>query len=213
MARIHKIDKSRVEHKCSRCGVTIKKGEPYFYAEPRYGGRVIGCILHRPRPSQLTSSDKLATLYGTQEALEDIINPDHDDREQIETYLNDLDSQLETSAEEVRDVGEQYEESASNMEEYFTSGSSQIDEIREKSEACESWADDLEDAKSGVEDLINELENLAEVEEPQDDPAVFETKEDYEGALTDYNSYMDELDRIATDAEERLSDALGNFSL
>ena len=55
-------------------------------------------------------------------------------------------------AEIVREVASEYGESADNMEQAFTGGSSQIDEIREKQEALDGWADEIEQAASEFED-------------------------------------------------------------
>ena len=146
-----------IPRKCRRCGHEIQPGEPYKWFKARYRPPVYYCQAHNPRPSELTTSDKLATLYGAQEGVEDDLQAFSDGKITIE----DLTSSLESAADEVGGVADEYEESASNMEEYFPS-SAQVDEIREKGEAATEFAEALREAARAIETLAAEQESLTE---------------------------------------------------
>ena len=157
MPKVHTVQKAQKEHKCGRCSIAILPGQPYRWALKAYSTKMFRCMEHPLRPSELTSSDKLATIYGALEGVED----DIDGLEDGSISLGDLVESLEQAAEEIRNTGEEYEESASNMEQYF-SGSSQIDEIHEKAEACEELASELESAARTIGDLDEALQEALE---------------------------------------------------
>lgn len=145
--------KTRVERKCGKCGAIIAKGEDYIGYWGYYRAPLIRCNKHEcfPRASEMTSSDKLSTLYSASESIQDVLRSF--------SSLEDIAQALEDAARDAETTAEEYEESASNMEEYFP-GSAQVDEIREKSEACEAWQQELESAKDEVESLQSEVEEL-----------------------------------------------------
>lgn len=155
--------------KCGKCGTEIKPGDPYKWVKPKsgpYGGtkRVRCATCPNWRPSELTSSAALSTLYAAQEAFEDDL-AQADDVDSIQEALNAL-------AEGVREAGGVYTESADNMEDGFGHETSMSAELREKGEALESAADEIENAdlpewdedevKSEVEDDVLQ-EYLAEI--------------------------------------------------
>ena len=119
----------------------------------------IRCKNCRPRPSELTTSDKLARLYAQQEDIDDVLKTVSPTLE----FLNKLLETLDFAIGEVEEVEEEYSISADNMEEYFP-GSYQVDEIRDKADACAEWRDELENVKDEVEALIDEWEQLDEKE-------------------------------------------------
>lgn len=156
MGALKTIGKARKNYKCER-GHQIKKGEPYSkichaFAPVRY--RCKNCY---PKPSELTTSDKLSRLYGVQEDLADW-------ESKKEHNLQNLSEILDTAINEVEEVGSDYSESANNMEEYF-SGSQQVDDINEKAEYCEEWRSELESFKDTVDEAVslkNEIDTLQE---------------------------------------------------
>ena len=91
--------------KCRRCGHEIQPGEPYKWFKSPYRPPVYYCQAHNPRPSELTTSDKLATLYGVQEGVEDDLQAFRDGKIGIE----DLASSLESAADEAEGVADEYE--------------------------------------------------------------------------------------------------------
>ena len=120
----------------------IKKGDTYYYWQLYKGPKQMS--LNRPRPSQLTGSDKLSRVYAAVESVEDSL--ESRDRDEVVEALND-------AADEVREVAEEYGESADNMESAFPNGSPTIEECREKQENLEAFADELEGAASDIENL------------------------------------------------------------
>jgi len=142
---------ARKDYKCRR-GCEIHKGERYYRAKKKFQRVRFGCSEHPFKGSELATSGKIASLLGIQEGLAALtVSAD---------TVGNIGDDLDSAAQGAREVGEEYEESASNMEEYF-SGSSQIDEIREKSENCDSWADALENAAGEVRDMAGEIEDLS----------------------------------------------------
>lgn len=137
--------------KCGKCSKEIKPGDPYKWVKPKsgpYGGtkRVRCATCPTWRPSELTSSGALSTLYAAQEEAEDALNQwDREDRSELESIL-------ETLAEGVREAGNVYRESAENMESGFGHATSTSDELNEKADALDSAADDVEAAVSDLED-------------------------------------------------------------
>lgn len=140
--------KTQKERVCGKCKNPIHIGEEYIFHKAYRGGKRIICT--RPecrfRPSELTSSDKLATLYGAQEEI--------GDADTISALVDALDSAV-SAAEE---TAQGYNDSADNMDEYFPN-SSQVDEIREKASSCENWQTELEDAKGKAEEAQTEIDN------------------------------------------------------
>ena len=154
-----KTFKARKEYKCGKCGATIHKGEEYYRIFQRFRKPIIRCKKCRPRPSELTTSDKLSRLYSASEDIEDKLK----EAEPTKEFLQELLETLEFAISEAEEVGEEYNESADNMEEYFPN-SPLVDEIRERADNCEEWLDELESAKDEVEALIDEWEELTEEE-------------------------------------------------
>jgi hypothetical protein len=81
--------------------------------------------------------------------------------DELENSVSELVTALNSAAEDVRAVGEEYGEAADNMEQAFPNGSSVIDEIREKGETCETWADNLDTCVSTLEGLDVDIECTA----------------------------------------------------
>jgi hypothetical protein len=96
----------------------------------------------------LTTSEKLATLYAANEAVEDVIAGSP-------TCVSIAEA-LRQAAEEARQAGEMYQESAEAILEHFAE-SPMADELEEKAQECESWADVLEDA-AGNADATEDLD-------------------------------------------------------
>lgn len=199
MARVHtvkKAQKSKFARLCATCRKEIVPGDSYRYADlktgPTSGFTRYWCSGCTPRASQLTSNDRLSRLYAANESVSDVLAGAWE--------FASLAEALSSAADEAREVGEEYEESASNMEEYFQ-GSSQVDEIREKGEACTEWADALQEA-------ANDIENLSEDEcgqcgEKEEADAHNEDSEDFEHEF--------EIDR--SEAESKAEEVLAALNL
>lgn len=158
--RVHR-QKARQDYYCDRCKDLIPAGSEYFTYKFRFAKkRRIRCLKHFPRPSELTTSEKLSRAYGAREALEDALEFNVDITKapvrQVVDGIENLLSEIETQADEAEQVADEYEEGADNQEEYFP-GSSQAEESREKAQSLRDWANELLDAKYNVEDLLAEI--------------------------------------------------------
>lgn len=146
------VQARRAERGLPDVGRTILPGMEYLTWKPRMGGRRFRhAECGYPRPSELTTSDKLSQLYAATEAAEDSISawaPGEDDNDPSE--LQDV---LRTCAEEVRAVGEGYRESAQNIEDGFGHRTYQCDELEGKADELDGFADSLEQAADGMEEF------------------------------------------------------------
>lgn len=143
MPRVHYVKKARKDNPA------VEKGESYYWWKFRYAGKRYSKT--RPRPSQLTQSDKLSRLFEAQESIDDAIDAigdfafDH-------SYVENLVDTLAIAATDVRDVGEEYMESADNIRMYIEE-SPVADKCEEKYYNCESMADEIEETRMTIEDL------------------------------------------------------------
>lgn len=154
--KIYEVKRARREWRCSKCGKTISRGQPYRWWQHRDAPVTARCMeCGYPRASELASSDKLASVLAAQESVEDamadVINAA--DKDSFDSALETLKSTVQEAAEQIREAGEGYSESADNMEAVFTSGSTVIDDIRQKADTCSTWADNLESAASELESI------------------------------------------------------------
>jgi len=137
------------------------------------------------RQSDLTSSDKLSRVYSAQEEAEDRLGAwDGADADEARGILTDL-------AEAVREVGEEYQESADNIMESFPSGNSTSEECEEKASGLEDWADTCESAADDIEDF-DEAGVEPEPDESKEDAVVRareawaeEVRSNVEGAIVE----------------------------
>lgn len=72
--------------------------------------------------------------------------------------MQELADELTSQAEEVRSLGSDCSDKASNMENAFPSGNPTIDLLNERSEACGRIADEMEAAASDAESKVTEAE-------------------------------------------------------
>lgn len=168
MPRVHivkKARKARPEH-------GIEVGDTYYYWEFRTGGIRYSKI--RPRPSQLTQSEKLSRSYSVVEAVEDSIAAAREGftsestAEDLQSLLDIVADELDTQAGEAREIAEEYRESASSIRD-TVSESPTADECDEKAGSLESMADEMETAASNIrtydfdgEDLESSFESALE---------------------------------------------------
>lgn len=122
---------------CQKCGKTIEVGTPYKWTKIKsgpYGGQMLVRCGACPTwmPSEMSTS-KMAGIYAAQEQV---------DATDVES-LEDLEALRDDVADQVESVGEEYEESAQNMEDGFGHETSMSEELREKGESLKSWADDI----------------------------------------------------------------------
>lgn len=146
MPKVHFVKKARKDNKARG----IKKGDSYYWWSFMVGGR--GSKRYsktKPRPSQLTQSEYLSTVYGMQEEIDDEAQG-VDGKDSFDEFL----CTLKEKAEELRSFGGEQADKASNMESAFPSGNQTIDMLNERADACERIADELECA--GDDDSVDD---------------------------------------------------------
>lgn len=215
MARITMVKSAQASKKaryCVRCRHEVKPGEAYAHASfktsPYSSMTRIWCFAHMTniKGSERTANARLSTLYAAQESVEDVIRLDAGEYD-----FQQLAEALQGAAEEARGIGEEYEESASNVEDGFPNGSPVIDEIREKVEACENWADALESAATDIEDAAQRVEEFdpdkcAECDEDRDHPV---HQPDDEEKDKDADGFDHEFEEPEKPGEDEWNDAVG----
>ncbi len=117
----------------------IKKGDTYYKWSFRYGGTHKS--LKRPRPSQLTQS-KHSTVYACLENIEDMVADS-------ECTLADFVDCLESSADDVRGVGEEYTEADEAMGGHQGVNSERAEACEELSERMQELAQEFSEVSCG----------------------------------------------------------------
>lgn len=160
--KVNRVKKARKDHgHCGKCGTAIRKGDSYWYIEPRFGPRKLRCSSGdcNFRMSDMVSSDKLQRIWLARENIEDKVKECRDNMSEVASegwpaWLEELADTIQESAEEIREVGIEYEESAQNVDEYFP-GSQQVDDIQDKADRCEEMADQLDVTEGSVRDTAS----------------------------------------------------------
>lgn len=156
--RVHYVKSARKAKKARtcRCGHTVQPGEPYKWAEPRYGGMKYWCKNHSPKRSELTSS-KLGSVYDAQDDF-DVSDA---------TSAEDIQDALRTVAETATEVADEYQESIDAMPEGLQEGHvaeemrEKIDALQEYSNNLDSWTgDDEGDLEEQREEAMNLVQDL-----------------------------------------------------
>lgn len=181
MPRVHHVKKARKDHPGG-----IKKGESYYHWSFRYGGKHVSKTY--PRPSQLTSSDKLSRLYSAQENFED--NQEGADKDALEALCQE-------AANEVREVGEEYRESCDNIRESFEN-SPVADDCEEKADACDSLADALEYLD------FNSIPDTEPEEPDADDKKTWGEHKSHEDAMKAYDEAKEEYDNALSEVRDEI---------
>lgn len=131
----------------------IKKGDQYWYVKIKTGARSSKVMRQIApfKPSQLTSSPYLSTLYGWEESKSQVTSPD------------DLEDLITT----IRELGEQCQESFENMPEGLQQGDTgQL--LEERANACEEAANELEEIQTewqNADDTCSECDGSGQVTE------------------------------------------------
>jgi hypothetical protein len=181
---------------CQKCREPVAAGPSYKWFKPRYGRRVIAhASCPSFRRSELTTNDKLSSLYAIQEEIGDF-------KVDSETTLEDAKSFMEDQATAAGDVAEMYRESASNIEDGFGHATSASEEMEEHASEVEDWASTLRDC----------LDSLEEFEYPEDKPTCVtcEKDEDDDVHSLDTETYNHSFEPPELEDRESWEEAVGS---
>lgn len=143
--------------------VLIKKGEPYYWWQFMNGGKHIS--KYRPRQSQLTQSNYLSQLYAIQEQIEDTDASGFTEAGELESYKDEIVSQLE-------DLKSECEDSLGNMPEHLQETSTAGELLQERIDALYTAIDELESIDFNYDDSDDDEEAEEENSERFHDWAV-----------------------------------------
>lgn len=189
---------------CEKCHTKIEVGEMYYKWEFRYGGahsQHVKC--GRPRPSQLTQS-KMSGAYAALESAEDQLNAAGLDEP------GDIASILNSCAEEIGNVADEYQEGIDNMPEGLQQGAT-AQESEEKINNLNDFKDNLESVASDIEGETFEFD-----EDEPEEPAEEETEIEIEKLTFAHAKWQTAHDEAKQEWIDGLiaqaSDALGEAS-
>ena len=145
MARLHHVHKARKDYPTEG----IKKGQEYWWTKRRFRSKQR--FAKKPRRSQLTGSDYLATIYDIQDGLS--VTPAVEDAESITDELEEL---LETCESSLDNMPEQLKDTSYSGElltERIDSLTSAIEQLQnvDESMGAEEIAEIVQNAVNGLE--------------------------------------------------------------
>jgi Zn-dependent M32 family carboxypeptidase len=162
MPRVFRIEKSRVPHKCGKCGCTVEKGQPYVYWTKRVGfGRISGVKYTRcskqecyPKQSELTSSE----FYSAWESIKE--NVDFS----AATTIDEMESCVSDAVNEISSLRDETQSKLDSMPEGLQQGDTgQL--LQQRVEALEEVISNLESADVSFEEPDKEEDQSDEEHE------------------------------------------------
>jgi rubrerythrin len=141
---VTKADKSKPlpPRKCGKCHQEIQVGSPYKHISPRsgpYGGRTLYRCDTCPdwHVWEYSSSLSARTAEISHNFWESFNGAEFESTDDVQELLNE-------TAEAIREIASEKEESADNIESGFGHETEQSQELRDVSEQLNSWADEVE---------------------------------------------------------------------
>lgn len=147
---------------CESCRTEIKVGTPYKHVTPKtgvYGGR------QRNRHESCPNWHPWDLSNSTSARCEQIVYDAETDEFTTESEADDMEATLSAAAEEIRELAQEKEDAADNMEDGFGHATGQSDELRELADSLREWADEVEQAdipEKPTEDDLEEDETMEE---------------------------------------------------
>lgn len=213
---------------CGKCHQEIKVGDPYLWWANRSPGMRGGMKRYRcakpecyPKPWETEGNPKRAALMQAEAEAEQALSAEFSDAADLESIMSDF-------ASTVRDIAQEFIDSADNIESGFGTATYQSDELRERGENLESAADELEsvDFEDPPErdDFTGEMvcpecggsgvDDESEAEDP-DDRACSKCKGEgeIEDEETAEHEYEEALDQWREEQREKASEAMSEVEL
>lgn len=145
MPRVHQV---RAAKNHSRFG--IKKGDLHYTWKIRTGRTgTTYRSLNRPRPSQLTGSDKKSRLYAAQEACEDLANKEGGLKKEDLEFFQEA---FEYGVSEAEEVQSEYEDAACACEGGLN------EKFERMAESADAVTYSFQEQVDRVEEIISEVE-------------------------------------------------------
>ena len=191
MARIERINKSRKEQKCSKCGEVISVGSPYLKATPYRQRPIIRCIKCGLKSYETSGSEYIKEVGSIVEDWQESYGLHDGVAEEIASALEELRDQQQDSLD---NMPEQLQEGDTGMmlQERIDSLDSAIDELNDI-----SWEDCESDAESEVESEMGEYDPDAEDNE-------WESEEEYQNEFDEKKQELTE-EKYSEAIDEALS--------
>jgi hypothetical protein len=206
MPRVTSVAKAQKEQgSCGKCGTKIETGQPYRWWKFRYGGRRVRCMKPNcsPRSSDLTGSDKLSRCYAAGESISDAIDEFRKNKD-----IDDLRSTLEDAANEIREVGEEYRESASNVENGMNGNRMPIcDELEEKADNLDSKADEIEGVAGDLEEFSEEGNGPEDMDDNKIIEKIKEDDSEFDPAKLSDKEKAEKIEEKRTELKEEFDQA------
>lgn len=127
----------------------IKKGDSYYWWKFKFGGKHKSKV--RPKPSQLTQSEFLGTIYSIHEGMDEQIVENFGDSSSFDDYIQER-------IDELKNLAEETEEKRENMPEnlYYSQTGEMLEE---RANAVNEMADELENIDTSIDIELSEFED------------------------------------------------------
>lgn len=199
--------------KCDSCGKEIEVGTAYKWIAPKsgpYGGTKRNRHEDCPEWNVWDYSSSLSAQLAR-------IENDYGDISAAENN-DDIESMLSDAAGEIRELAQEKEDGADNIESGFGHETEMSYELRDQAEQLNSWADDLEatylpDYPEPEEADCEACEGTGEVDSenhPSSDYKATCDDCDGSGRLTPDEPTQEQIDEWRSEAESAVMDAFGN---
>ena len=174
MARVTTVKKAQKDYP----NAGIKKGDQYYWWKFRYGGKHMSKVY--PKPSQLTGSSFLSSIYGALESIENL---------KADASAEDIAADLRQASEEIQEQADETERNFSNMPYGLQQG--------DTGQMMEQRVSDAGELASSFESLADEADGLKD-EEKEDG----ESDEDYAERIdAEKQRIIDEAQALSYDGE------------
>lgn len=157
---ITKVQKSRKEYKCSKCGKTIPAGSSYLRGDLNFSKPIIRCVQCGLKHYEVTTSDYVRSVGAIVEDWPDFYTADECGRDEmvaeLESIMDDLQDRLDNMPEGLQqgDTGMLLEERISSLEAAISDLESidfeEVDEADEDTEE-DDYAELINNALSNID--------------------------------------------------------------
>lgn len=167
MSKIHRVEKSRKEQKCSKCGKAIPVGSAYIWSQPRYMGKIIRCVTCGLKPYETSSSEYVRTVGNLQEHWQDDYGIGEDTVDEIVSALEELKESCEAALDNMPDSLRESSPTAELLE-------GRMDQLETTIDALQDI--DLDELRADCEDV--EYEDYDDEDDDENDVTEDEYAED-----------------------------------